>query len=70
MMRHILQDSHFKYINIGIASHNIFQIAYAMTRIKEVGAEECFTFEMLEGMNLKASFEIAKNHPLILYVLE
>ncbi|RDU60383.1 bifunctional proline dehydrogenase/L-glutamate gamma-semialdehyde dehydrogenase, partial [Helicobacter sp. MIT 14-3879] len=67
MLNYVLQDSHFKYINIGIASHNIFQIAYAITRMKQSGAEECFTFEMLEGMNLRASFEIAKTNRLILY---
>ncbi len=67
MLDYILQDEHFKYINIGIASHNIFQIAYAITRIKEAGAQESFTFEMLEGMNLKASFEVATRNKLILY---
>ncbi len=67
MFNYILQDDNFKYIDIGIASHNIFQIAYAMTRIKECNAEEHFTFEMLEGMNLKSSFEVAKRNRLILY---
>ena len=67
MLNYILQDDNFKYINIGVASHNIFQIAYAITRIKQCNAYESFTFEMLEGMNLKASFEVAKMNNLILY---
>lgn len=67
MLDYILQDSNFKYIDIGIASHNIFQIAYAMTRINRAGAQDNFTFEMLEGMNLKASFEVASRNKLILY---
>lgn len=67
MLNYILENKNYKYINIGVASHNIFQIAYAMTRIREEGAGESFTFEMLEGMNLKASFEVASRNHLILY---
>ena len=67
MLEFVLQDSNFQYVNIGLASHNIFQLAYAITRVEEAGAKECFSFEMLEGMSPKASDEIAKNHPLILY---
>ena len=67
MLNYVLSDDNFKYINIGVASHNIFQIAYAMTRIRQCNAFESFTFEMLEGMNLKASFEVSKTNNLILY---
>lgn len=67
MLDFILQDENYKYINIGIASHNIFEIAYAYTRIKEANAFESFTFEMLEGMSLQCSYEISKLHNLILY---
>ncbi len=67
MLDFILQDDNYKYINIGIASHNIFEIAYAYTRIKEANALESFTFEMLEGMSLQCSYELSKIHNLILY---
>lgn len=67
MLDLVLEDENYKYINIGIASHNIFEIAYAYTRIKEVGAESSFTFEMLEGMSLQCSYELSKMHDLILY---
>lgn len=67
MLDLVLEDENFKYINIGIASHNIFEIAYAYTRIKEAGAGESFTFEMLEGMSLQCSYELSQMHDLILY---
>ncbi len=67
MLDFILKDDNYKYINIGIASHNIFEIAYAYTRIKEANALESFTFEMLEGMSLQCSYELSKIHNLILY---
>ncbi|MCH5335923.1 MAG: proline dehydrogenase family protein [Campylobacter sp.] len=67
MLDFILQDENFKFINIGIASHNIFEIAYAYTRIKEAGALESFTFEMLEGMSEQCSLELSHLSKLILY---
>ncbi|EAK5116403.1 aldehyde dehydrogenase family protein [Campylobacter upsaliensis] len=67
MLDLVLEDENYKYINVGIASHNIFEIAYAYTRIKEAGAGESFTFEMLEGMSLQCSYELSKMHDLILY---
>ncbi|HEO8743876.1 TPA: proline dehydrogenase family protein [Campylobacter upsaliensis] len=67
MLNLVLEDENYKYINVGIASHNIFEIAYAYTRIKEAGASESFTFEMLEGMSLQCSYELSKMHDLILY---
>ena len=67
MLDFILEDENFKFINIGIASHNIFEIAYAYTRIKEANAFEYFTFEMLEGMSLQCSYELSKLHQLVLY---
>ena len=67
MLDLVLEDENYKYINVGIASHNIFEIAYAYTRIKEAGASESFAFEMLEGMSLQCSYELSKMHDLILY---
>lgn len=67
MLDFILQDENFKFINIGIASHNIFEIAYAYTRICEANALKYFTFEMLEGMSLQCASELSKLHNLILY---
>lgn len=67
MLHFILEDENYKYIHIGIASHNLFEIAYAYTQIKHHQAEAYFTFEMLEGMSMQASLELKKMHQLILY---
>lgn len=37
-------------VNLGIASHNLFDIAYALILRSENDVEACITFEMLEGM--------------------
>ncbi|MCV3395497.1 proline dehydrogenase family protein [Campylobacter lari] len=68
MLDFVLEGDNHKYINIGIASHNLFEIAYAYTRISQAGALSSFTFEMLEGMSLQCSYELSKMHDLILYV--
>lgn len=67
MLNFVLEGDNYKYIRIGIASHNLFEIAYAYTRVYDKGAQESFTFEMLEGMSLQASYELSKMHKLILY---
>ncbi|WP_228568477.1 bifunctional proline dehydrogenase/L-glutamate gamma-semialdehyde dehydrogenase [Campylobacter sputorum] len=67
MLYFILENERYKYINIGIASHNIFEIAHAYTLISQSNALDSFTFEMLEGMSLQTSFELSKLHELILY---
>lgn len=67
MLDFVLECDNYKYINVGIASHNLFEIAYAYTRISQAGALSSFTFEMLEGMSLQCSYELSKMHDLILY---
>ncbi|MCE3036729.1 proline dehydrogenase family protein [Helicobacter sp. faydin-H20] len=67
MLAFVLDGDNHKYINIGIASHNLFEIAYAYTLISQAGALSSFTFEMLEGMSLQCSYELSKMHDLILY---
>ncbi|MBY0530222.1 MAG: bifunctional proline dehydrogenase/L-glutamate gamma-semialdehyde dehydrogenase [Rhabdochlamydiaceae bacterium] len=41
---------HAKAVHLGIGSHNLFDIAYAMLMRAENGVEKEITFEMLEGM--------------------
>ncbi|WP_104740082.1 bifunctional proline dehydrogenase/L-glutamate gamma-semialdehyde dehydrogenase [Helicobacter bizzozeronii] len=70
MLDFVLENENYKYIQIGIASHNLFEIAYAYTRIHTLNdpvALEHFSFEMLEGMSLQASLELKEMHKLILY---
>ncbi|RAX56648.1 1-pyrroline-5-carboxylate dehydrogenase [Helicobacter monodelphidis] len=67
MLHFVLEEDNFKYIHIGIASHNLFEIAYAYTLIADKKAQDSFTFEMLEGMSMQASTELSAMHKLILY---
>ncbi|HDX6329185.1 TPA: bifunctional proline dehydrogenase/L-glutamate gamma-semialdehyde dehydrogenase [Campylobacter fetus subsp. venerealis] len=67
MLDFVLSKDNYKFINIGIASHNIFEIAHAYIKIKEAGATESFSFEMLEGMSIQCSYELSKLHDIILY---
>lgn len=41
---------HAEVVNLGIASHNLFEIAYAMLLRASHGVEQDVEFEMLEGM--------------------
>ncbi len=70
MLDFVLEGDNYKYIHIGAASHNIFEIAYVYTRIHALNDPvvlEHFSFEMLEGMSLQASQELKEMHKLILY---
>lgn len=42
--------AHAEVVNLGVASHNLFEIAYAMLLRARHGVEEHVEFEMLEGM--------------------
>lgn len=44
------RNDHAPAVHIGIASHNIFSIAYAQTKAAQQGIEKYVSFEMLEGM--------------------
>ncbi|GKT12097.1 MAG: RHH-type transcriptional regulator, proline utilization regulon repressor/proline dehydrogenase/delta 1-pyrroline-5-carboxylate dehydrogenase [Thiomicrorhabdus sp.] len=56
------------YINIGIASHNLFDQALALLLAKQRGVEAFYTVEMLEGMS-EAAYQHLKSQGLdvILY---
>ena len=44
------QPEHAKAVHIGVASHNLFDISFALLLRAENGVEPYVTFEMLEGM--------------------
>lgn len=44
------EKRHAEAVHLGIASHNLFDIAFALLARAETGAEKEVTFEMLEGM--------------------
>lgn len=50
MLTYGCQPDHARSVRIGVASHNLFDIAYALLLRQENGVEEFVSFEMLEGM--------------------
>lgn len=50
MLEFALRKEHVKAVHIGIGSHNLFDIAYALNLRKEHGVEAEVEFEMLKGM--------------------
>lgn len=50
MVNYGCRPAHAVAVHLGIASHNLFDIAYAMILRAEHKVEPCVTFEMLEGM--------------------
>jgi len=54
-----LQPTHANAVRIGIASHNLFHLAWAMEIAKERGVFEMIDIEMLEGMANAEALAIA-----------
>jgi len=50
MVRYGMEKDNIRAVNLGIASHNLFELAYAATLAQENGVTDFFYFEMLEGM--------------------
>jgi RHH-type proline utilization regulon transcriptional repressor/proline dehydrogenase/delta 1-pyrroline-5-carboxylate dehydrogenase len=50
ILERALQPENAKVLHLGVASHNLFTIAYAYLLSKKLGSSEYMTFEMLEGM--------------------
>jgi len=50
MLEWALQPDHLAAVQIGIASHNLFDVAYGLVLAAERGAGDRVQFEMLEGM--------------------
>lgn len=63
-----LQPENAKVLHMGVASHNLFSIAYAYLLSQKLGSSEYMTFEMLEGManHLWRAQSMLGNH-VILY---
>ena len=59
MLTFALQPENIKAINIGIASHNLFDIAYVYSVAKQNGVLNLCTFEMLSGMSPSVSYFLA-----------
>jgi len=50
MAEYGMEPENIKAVSLGIASHNLFELAYAYAMAKENKVTEYFGFEMLEGM--------------------
>jgi len=68
MVTYGMVEERAKAVNLGIASHNLFDVSYAMILRDKNGLEEYVEFEMLEGMaNHQARTVQEKAGGLLLY---
>jgi RHH-type proline utilization regulon transcriptional repressor/proline dehydrogenase/delta 1-pyrroline-5-carboxylate dehydrogenase len=70
MLRFALEPDHAGAVRVGVASHNLFELAYGLVLAKARGVEEFVHLEMLEGManqQRRALFE--EGSDLLLYAL-
>ncbi|MDD3342293.1 MAG: bifunctional proline dehydrogenase/L-glutamate gamma-semialdehyde dehydrogenase [Sulfurospirillaceae bacterium] len=68
MGEYALRPENAPYVNIGFASHNLFEHAYGYELAKEYGTSEYFSMEMLEGMSESARLAIKEiSGEIILY---
>ncbi|NJD30814.1 MAG: aldehyde dehydrogenase family protein [Gammaproteobacteria bacterium] len=64
MVHEVLKTENLAAMNVGIASHNLFDLAYGLVLAHERGALDRVQFEMLEGManaQRRALFELTRN---------
>lgn len=64
MVRYGLQPGHSQAVQLGIASHNLFDLAYGMMLAAAQGCVDNVQFEMLEGManhQRRAMFELSRS---------
>ncbi|WP_345991564.1 bifunctional proline dehydrogenase/L-glutamate gamma-semialdehyde dehydrogenase [Sulfurimonas sp. HSL-1716] len=68
LMDYLIDKDVTPYVNVGIASHNLFDQALGMLLARERGVEEFYTAEMLEGMS-ETAYRVLKKEGLnvILY---
>ncbi|NQY20285.1 MAG: bifunctional proline dehydrogenase/L-glutamate gamma-semialdehyde dehydrogenase [Campylobacteraceae bacterium] len=68
MVRYALDKNNAKYMHIGTASHNLFELAYATVMADKNGTSEFHSLEMLEGMSESARLAIKEiSKEVILY---
>ena len=68
MLEYATQPEHGKFLKVGVASHNLFDIAYAMLVREERQLFDQIEFEMLEGMANAQAIEVRqRTGDLIVY---
>ncbi|MDQ8185186.1 bifunctional proline dehydrogenase/L-glutamate gamma-semialdehyde dehydrogenase [Pelagicoccus sp. SDUM812002] len=68
MLRYALQPENARCVELGIASHNLFELAHAHLLARDLSSEKHMVFEMLEGM-ADATVKALRNDdlPILLY---
>jgi RHH-type proline utilization regulon transcriptional repressor/proline dehydrogenase/delta 1-pyrroline-5-carboxylate dehydrogenase len=68
MARYALEPNHAPAVHLGVASHNLFEIAHAVALAEAKDTKEYLTIEMLEGMSESARQAIHEiTQPVMLY---
>ncbi len=68
MLEYALEPENAQAVHLGLASHNLFELAYGFEYAKEKGVLDYFSFEMLEGMSEAARLAIKElSGEVILY---
>lgn len=68
MLREAMHPENLAAVHVGVASHNLFDVAYGLVLAAEADAGERVQFEMLEGMaNHQRRALLEHSHNLLLY---
>lgn len=68
MLRYAMEPERAKCVKLGIASHNLFELAHAFLLSREMKVERQVVFEMLEGMaDATARTVLEAGAPILLY---
>ncbi len=67
MLNYALHPDHCTAVRIGVASHNLFDISYALLLRQRNGVEEFVELEMLEGMANDQARVIRETHSPVLF---
>jgi len=68
ILTEMLTPQSARVVHVGVASHNIFDISFALQLVKQNQLEDCVDFEMLEGMaNQTVDNLLAEKVNLLLY---
>jgi len=68
MLHEAMKPENLAAVRVGVASHNLFDVAYALVLAEEAGAGERVQFEMLEGMaNHQRRALVERHGDMLLY---
>jgi RHH-type proline utilization regulon transcriptional repressor/proline dehydrogenase/delta 1-pyrroline-5-carboxylate dehydrogenase len=68
ILRSALKPENARCVRVGVASHNLFELAHALLLAKELGTEKFLIIEMLEGMAGAAARALHQDGiPVLLY---